>query len=523
MSKPMSKKSKNVTSLKIFVYVLVVIAVMVVVFYVTDFDFQFKNGRPVTIFKDMSQEFNIDKKITSMRGTYGVLWADLNGDDYIDLVFANHGLKPSIYINHDGNRFTDHFQNSGISYEPTYPESLDRHGVACGDYNNDGNFDLYWTRGAMLGETLGIKYDELHKNKGNADFNEVSHLAGTLNSYGRVRMAIWGDYNNNGWLDLFVGNFDSPNVLYANNGDGTFTDVTEQVGLRMEGRDGIRATWVDYNQDGKLDILIGHPLMLFENTGNGFRNVTKEVGLDSRDPGATTGIAWGDYNNNGKLDLFIASAGPLFGVKEACNVLYENTNGKFRKIDMDFGPDIGENAWGAYWVDIDNDGNLDLFIAETNGIRFYENKNGELIRGDLGLNVKPEQRSDLAFGDYNNDGFLDLAIATEDRWFLFENQLATNGNNWIKLIFNGTISNKQGLGSKIFVREQGKLLAFREYRGGSADGTLFVQDCTPLLIGVGKSQLVSIDIYWPSGIKERFEGLEVNQAVELKEDTGERI
>ncbi len=183
------------------------------------------------------------------RHDYGPLWGDLDGDGWVDLVFMNHGDPPSLYFNRQGERFEDRFLVSGLRNDSwAYPEHQDRHGGACADYDNDGDLDLVITHGAARGETLGVKYDELLANQGDGTFVEVSKQAGVLNEQGRARTPVWLDYDGDGLLDLLIGNFISPNVLFKNRGDGTFANVAADFGIDEEG--GAHPSWADHDGDG---------------------------------------------------------------------------------------------------------------------------------------------------------------------------------------------------------------------------------------------------------------------------------
>ncbi|MFC1969838.1 CRTAC1 family protein [Chloroflexota bacterium] len=458
-------------------------------------------------FVDVSAETGVNKK-TGEHGTFGVMWADLNNDGWLDLIFANHVDLPSLHINQSADHFIDHSQESGLRTEYTYPGQEDRHGIASGDYDNDGNTDLFIAHGGNRGETLGVKYDELLRNQGNLTFVEVSHQARVLNCWGRARTPTWVDFDNDGWLDLYIGNRKTPNVLYKNN-NGTFTDVTERAGL--ETHEGQQQAWADYNQDGWTDVLIIAPVQLYRNNGDEtFTEVTRQAGLSPYYPGGPRAVAWGDYNNDGYVDLFITSTRRM-----GQNTLYKNNgDGTFEQVLGLFGPGIDEDGMGVAWADMDNDGDLDLLVVGTKRMRFFENIGGRLVKRSLnGLSMKPGYRGDVAFGDYDNDGFLDLAISTSERQFLFKNM--GNDNNWLTITFEGTASNRQGLGAKVWIRTDTDKLIFREYQGGT--GTLFCTGCPPLHVGLGKAHSASLRIRWPSGVEQTLEDVIPNQIVEIKE------
>lgn len=238
---------------------------------------------------------------------------DFNNDRYLDIVLSNHIDKPHFYENNGDGTFSDIYDSTGIIQE--IPEGKghefatwgykDQHGFAWGDYNNDGKLDLYIAMGACEGTCFEEKFDYLYEGDGEGKFRDITSIAGTTNANGRARSASWVDYDNDGYLDLFVVNMWSGSVLYHNNGDGTFADITETAGLQKT--TGEVSSWADYNNDGFMDLLVTGTkvkVRLFHNIGDGtFEEVTKYAGLRSlRD---ARGVAWGDYNNDGWLDLFV--------------------------------------------------------------------------------------------------------------------------------------------------------------------------------------------------------------------------
>ena len=459
--------------------------------------------------RDVSEEVGVNKD-TDEHGSYGPMWVDLNNDGWLDLIFINHLKHLSFYLNKlpRKHRFVNVYGKCGAKPEVFYPGSFDRHGAACGDYDNDGDIDLFFAQGARNGTALGLKHDALLENLGALKFRDMSEQAGTLNAFGRARTPTWVDYDNDGWLDLYIGNMVTPNVLYKNNGDGTFRDVTEIAGLGTE--KGVRQAWADFDRDGWIDVLIVRPVSLYRNNGDGtFSDVTREAGLNPYKPGEAMAIAWGDYDNDGYPDLFITSKRP------GENALYHNNgDGTFTRYEGGFGPDEGEQGMGAAWADVDNDGDLDLFVAGTKKLRWFENASGHFVERELGIDVEPGERGDLSFGDYDNDGDLDMALASYARQYLFRNEL-DNGNSWLKLRFVGKRSNRLGLGVKVLVETNTGKSIYREYRGDG--GTLFTTGCGPLHIGLGKATSACLIIQWPSGIRQRLENVGVNQTLTVEE------
>jgi hypothetical protein len=251
---------------------------------------------PPTTFQDVSQAAGV--KI--FHTTYGnPIWEDFNNDGNADVFVINHGNPPSLFRNNGDRTFTDIRPGSGIT------SSGDRHGAAWGDYDNDGKPDLFITIGADRGSDVGNKTDQLYRNNGDGTFTDVTTLAGVDNRFGRGRSVNWVDFNNDGCLDLFVKNHESPNVLYRNNCDGTFTDIAASAGI--VDAPGDVSSWADYDNDGYMDLFVTSAAkdQLWRNNGDGtFTEVTALAGLNAASYGQ--GVAWGDYNNDGNIDLYIA-------------------------------------------------------------------------------------------------------------------------------------------------------------------------------------------------------------------------
>ncbi len=251
-----------------------------------------------TLFRDVS----IKSGITSRGLTFGnPAVADFDGDGYVDFFFGNHFLSPPVmYRNTRKGTFSEVIRNSGVDFS-----QADRHGTAWGDFDNDGDLDLYVSTGADRGQTLGKKTDQLYLNDGNGLFTSVAEYAGTQNSNGRSRCVNCVDFDRDGLLDIFVKNYDSPNALYRNNGNGTFTDYAAETGL--SNLPGTASTWADFDNDRDMDLfLTGATLdQLWRNDDGIFTDITKTAGIQAEYPAGATG-SWGDYNNDGFLDLYVS-------------------------------------------------------------------------------------------------------------------------------------------------------------------------------------------------------------------------
>ncbi|MHC4085402.1 MAG: CRTAC1 family protein [Planctomycetota bacterium] len=449
--------------------------------------------------------------------------------------------------------FTDVTSTAGISLPATLNESL-----AWGDYDNDGDLDLYLTNDGP---------NKLFRNDGNDTFTDVTAIAGVGNTGFSVGTAF-GDLDNDGDLDLYVVNFGTgPDVLYRNDGDVgiggeyVFTDVTASAGTTAENSTrGV--AFLDYDRDGLLDIFVNSftPVIFYHNLGNlTFENVGLSLGLVS----ANVGVVCSDVDNNGWIDIFtgnrdgalnrlylnnggvftdvtvaagIDKVGLGMGVHafdydndldmdlywtswpgaNSGNALYENIDGmSFTDVAVSTGT-LDPNGWGISdnAGDIDNDGWEDFFVTNgfsidtTANVLFYNNgdKTFTDINSVLG-NLDFDGRG-VAFADYDNDGDLDLCVtsgpSSETR--LWRND-SNNTNNWLTLQLAGTCSNRSAIGARVEVTTD-LTTTVKEVSGGAGRGS---QNSLPLEFGLGSATTIEqIRIRWSSGFVQTIPGITMN-------------
>jgi enediyne biosynthesis protein E4 len=492
-------------------------------------------------FRDVSTKVGL---VSEAKKSWGnPIWGDINSDGFLDLIVPTHGLfvsgGPFVYVNNAGGSFTDIRATSGI--KRNNPDSSDWHGFSFGDYDGDGNLDLYISEGAKKGTK--VKSDELFRGVGDGTFEYASRLAGIETSTNRGRCGFWVDYDNDGQLDLFVKNYGSVNRLYKNNGDGTFTQIANAAGLAsatLGTNVGSICSFADYDNDGFMDVLFSgdHTTdALYKNQGDGtFVDVTATAGLKPLTNGH--GIAWGDYNNDGLLDLYVARGHQ--GTKGiTADTLYRNNgNGTFTDVTAAAGLTTTANTWAAVWGDYDNDGFLDLFV--TNGgtnatgvdnanLLYHNNGDGTFTNvadaEGVALQDNTSAHKGAAWGDYNNDGFLDLIIKDgigneKDSGStaiglhrLFKNM--GNSNHFIKVNLVGRQSNSRGIGARFTVSSTARE-SFRQNNGGGG-GEYASQGSEPLHFGIGTATAARVTVIWPSGVVDILPSVAADSAITVVE------
>jgi hypothetical protein len=462
-------------------------------------------------FSDVAGLMGINHPITYIRGS--VSFCDFNGDGEDDLSFSSIEGQPMFIYRNDDTQFTDVTYNLGLV------DTFRTMNLLWSDYDNDGDKDLF------TAVDCGCTYSRLYRNDGWGIFEDVTLQAGLTDLPGSSNAACWGDFNNDGWIDLYVTNYSEydGNYLYKSNGDGTFTDVTEVAGVAdIIGTTGyyrlpFATVFFDYNNDGWQDIYIANDHFtrntLFENNGDGtFDDVSEQSNSDLS--GFMMGIAVGDYDNNGYLDLY--SSNDPFG-----NYLLKNNGDEtFTEVAEDLGVSVNKSCWGTNFFDYDNDTDLDLYVcAETgpsNGTNeFFENNGNGTFQRMIGIGLDQDYKSfGMGIGDFNNDGFSDIAVNNQQVLpSLFKN--SGNANNWVKLKLIGVESNRDGIGSRIEIYNNGNMYIRETHCGIS----YMSQNSSSLIIGAGEDTAIdSIVIKWAgSGNLDILRNVVVNQTITVLE------
>jgi enediyne biosynthesis protein E4 len=442
----------------------------------------------------------------------GIAFADVNNDGFVDMYVSNKGGANKLYINRGNGTFEDFTAKAGAGIDhPGFTM-----GSVFGDYDNDGCIDLYLATGGQY----EIEANRLLKGNCDGTFTDVTAKAGVgLKAF--TYSASFVDYDNDGHLDLYCANYGvgAKNILFRNNGDGTFSDVTDRAGVGDRSWSWM-AVWSDINNDGRPDLYVvngrypaGEPNRLYLNNGDGtFTEAAKKAGID--DPNWGLGATFADVNNNGLPDLFVSNyVGPN-------NLYLNNGNGTFTKATERIKG--AHEGWGKgpTFGDVNHDGFLDLYegdCKQANQLYMNDGKGNLVDVADKQPVLKCEtvRTKGTAFADIDNDGDLDLYVVN---WGapnkLFKNN--QNDKNWLKVKLAGTVSNRDAFGAKVKVFEAGKekQLAMRELRSASG---FCAQEPQVLHFGLSAGKTYDVLAVFPSGIEARMNGVKTGQTLEIIE------
>jgi hypothetical protein len=461
-------------------------------------------------FIDVAEENGINFTSNGCVLASGLSFIDFNNDDLDDIFMSScHGQNIQWY------------QNTGAGFIEMTPSFLSSDTnatrmVLWADYDNDGDKDLF------IGNSDAR--NKLYRNNGDGSFEDITDFAGLSTLAHASYAAAWADYNKDGLLDLYVANRSTQavpmqNKLYRNNGDGTLTDVTLQAGVGNVNGATIATAWIDYNNDGWPDIFNANDRgtinRLYRNNGNGtFTNVSNanvNLVMDAMS------VTVADIDNNHFLDIYITN--DATGNK----LMMNNGDGTFNEMASQMGVQVNKGTWGSLFTDFDHDGDFDLFVAAMssgsgpNGVSndFFENQNGTFVNvtGSI-MPIDSFPSMGAAMADYNQDGFYDLAIlnANTSRSILLQN--TGNSNNWIKVKPEGVYSNRDAVGSWIHVWCNGQ--NFSRYTQCGAN--FASQSADYEIIGIGSYYYIdSVVVYFPLGIKRVISNPAINSTLMVPE------
>ncbi len=435
---------------------------------------------------------------------HGAAFGDYNGDGRPDLYVIAYSADNSLYRNNGGGTFTDLAASAGVHN----PAERDR-GMASADYDNDGDLDIY----IMTGSTLSV----LYRNNGNNTFSDVTEAAG-VNMTGQGQGVAWGDYDQDGLLDLFAAQTVENNRLFRQNPDHTFSDVTLAAGIGGYS-ESLQPVFFDVDLDGDLDLFVTRkelePNLLYINNGDGtFTEQAGARGIAAPTP-HSQGAAVGDYDRDGDFDVYVCSY-------DTPNMLFRNEGGFFTEVAASAGVSVGAAGnRGALFADFDNDGWLDLYVTRNNSnFLFRNNGNGTFVNLSAASGADdPHRGYSPSFADYDADGDLDLFFTnTGQNSVLYRNE--GTSNHWLQIDPIGDASNRDGVGARLTVwignqKQVQMVIAGQAYLCTGSDLTV------PFGLGAN-ARVDSLIIQWPSGIEDRHYGIAADQKLVLREGQGAR-
>lgn len=461
-------------------------------------------------FIDYTKESGIDHHHQGWMYGGGAASGDFDNDGYLDLFIADGlGFPNLLYLNNQDGSFREVGFNAGVA------DTLEGLGVVAGDIDNDGDLDIYVAN--------YFQENKLYLNNGDATFIDATYGSG-LDDSGPSNSVAFVDYDNDGWLDVFVVNrsqlFDDySDKLYKNNGNGKFIDVTESAHVGFMGIS-LGVGFFDLDNDRDQDIYIADEFArdaLYVNNGDG--TFTDRSQTFTFAPGGGMGIDFADYNHDGFLDIYVGNFAEDF-------LLQNNKDGTFSEVAIQSGINNTAIAWGINFFDCDNDGDRDLYVVNGQMIMVWDYKYGPnrfyLNNGNGTFTEKASQLAIAETGDgrgsvtadFNNDGYLDIFIinVNKGKSVLYLNP--GGKNHWITLQLEGTKSNRSAIGTRVEVIANGRK-QIDEVRAGSSYASMHSLD---LEFGLSRATLIdTINVYWPSGINQQFTNVNVNQIFKIIE------
>lgn len=478
-------------------------------------------------FEDVATQVGVNYSYGDSEYGGGVSFADFNNDGWDDITYATED-GAQIYFFENNNGVFNLVTLNGISN--TYKTKQ----VIWIDYDNDGDKDLFVT--AIEG------VNEFYRNDGGMNFTNISSTIGFFQTDLFTYGTSFGDIDNDGDLDAFISNRTSTeqnqrNYLYRND-EGTFVDITQSSGIPIEDEEGNENSqlsfctmFFDYNKDGFQDIYLANDKTdninrLYKNLGNGtFEDVSVASGSGIAVNAMTTTL--GDYNNDGWFDIYITNTQS----SQAGNgnvLLKNNGDGTFTNVAEETGTTFNSLAWGAVFLDADNDTLLDLYVSggydgsigSFLSAAFYHQQNDEtfVIPQNIGFENDTRKSFSNAIGDINNDGKPDIIVCNDtENNFLWENK-TTNTNNWLKVKLEGVTTNRDGIGNTIEIFINGR----SQYRYTLAGEGYISQNSYHEFFGLGEATEVDyVKVTWTgTNTEDIIYDVNANQSITIKEGNG---
>lgn len=441
-------------------------------------------------------------------GGGGVSFCDFDGDGWDDITYSTKGGEEVLFFKNNNGTFSQ--VDLGIN------DTNQSKQVIWVDHDNDGDKDFFVT------SIVGV--NKFYENNGDMTFTDITDSCGLFTEDLFTTGASFGDIDADGDLDVFICNRDNVglnqfNYLYRND-NGVFTDITTSSGIGQTVHTPFCSSFFDYDNDGDQDIYVISDRLqyinrLYRNNGdNTFTDVSVSsgAGLGTHAMSATIG----DYNSDGWFDIYVTNT-------EAGNhLLKNNQDGTFTDISDDVGTGFYSIAWGANFLDADNDTDLDLYVSGmldgsvTLPSAFYENQGNGMFQIPVNIGFENDTRTSYAnaIGDINNDGLPDIIVMNDtDNNFLWENTTTTT-NNWLKVKLNGTTSNRDGIGSVIEISTDGK----KQYRYTLCGEAYLAQNSNSEFFGLKDATVVDyVKVTWLSGMVSTFNNVDVNKTITIVE------
>lgn len=456
-------------------------------------------------FENKAVEYGIINSGGSVNFTGGLSFFDYDQDGWDDITIGGKSYsQPLRFFKNNSGVFVEQFFNFTVSGEVRQ--------VIWVDYDNDGDNDFF---AAVVNGP-----NKLYQNNGAFVFTDVTAAAGFPTTSLKTHGVSFGDFDNDGYLDVFISNLDysliRPNYLYHNNGDGTFSNVSIAAGIGNISHLSFASVFFDYDNDGDQDIYVINDRtittnLLYQNNGNGtFTDVSASSGTNLQINAMSATID--DYNYDGFLDIYVTNT------SEGNYLLQNNGDGTFTNVSLETGTKLNRFSWGANFLDADNDMDLDLYVstAETTVTAFYERLSNDTFQvpSNAGFAADTFHSSSNVIGDLNNDGYVDIFVNNDapDNSSLWKN--GGGANNWLKVKLAGIQSNKNGVGSWIEVFVNGQVM----YRYTLCGESFIGQNSGTEIFGVGTATNIDyVKVKWLSGVEDILENVAPNQTLTIVE------
>ena len=443
----------------------------------------------------------------------GVSFVDFDNDGWDDLSYSSDETKKLHFLKNNSGIFSN-ITLQGVNHVGRAKQ------VLWVDYDNDGDKDLFVA--TIVGQ------NKLYENNGSMIFTDITASSGLftndLSTYG----AAFGDIDNDGDLDLMLcnreSNVNNRNYLYRND-NGTFVDITQSAGINMASELSFCSSMFDYDNDGDQDIYLvndkySYMNRLYRNNSDGTFTDVSDISGTGISIDAMSGTI-SDYNNDGWFDIYVTNS------DLGNQLLHNNGDGTFTNKASETGTEFFSFAWGAVFLDADNDTSLDLYVSgvldgssSMLSAAFYHNDGNQnyTIPPNIGFGTDTEKSYSNAIGDINNNGKPDIVVMNhESDYFLWENQTNTT-NNWIKIKLEGVVSNKDGIGNRIEIHANGQ----SQYRYTLCGEGYLGQNSNYEFVGISDATNIDyIKVTWnKTGVVETINNIQPNQAITIQEGNG---